>query len=334
MKFCPACEAVVTDKDVVVCPDDQTLLQPLTDIRFPFGTRWARHYVIKERLHKSFECGVYAAIHELTEIPVVLKIGEISPDHPQFQKKHERFMRQAAMQSTLKHDNIAGVLDAGIERHSPYIILEKVGSGQSLFSIGNRLRHLPLRYFLSTITQVAGALAYVHTLSMHHNDLSPNDILFCANADGLLTVKLTDFNKGLPLLHGDNQLMQETAVGDLFGHPEFMSPEQCRGDSTHLSNMYSLGAIMHVALSETNKFVAANWAAVIMNKLHETVPACDGSLREPAANEPLIAIIRKCMAMSPSERYQSMDELTEALNMVPCEPGPVLYADIFETANI
>lgn len=293
-------------------------------------------YEIVSPLHKGQNSTLYLARQNNSAQTFVVKVCNARPDDPQRLRKLERFSRQFDDQKVLEHQNIVRILDRGsTPEGNQYLILENAGD-LPLSSIGGRLNELAIGYFGSIFSQSCAALQYAHELGVIHRDLTANDILLSCTEDGGLLVRITDFTKGSPLLHGDNWEQQLTENGDLFGDAEFMSPEEGQsGKVDERSNIYSLACIMYFSLSGTTPHEAPHWGAVLIKKMKgDPIPRL--ALKQSKSIENRVnAILTKCLLPDPNKRYQSMAELKEALDGLSSKrEQPISYSKIASKRTI
>jgi serine/threonine protein kinase len=322
-KRCPECETEYKKEEIVCTKDnyilrffkDDVVTSTLEQVRSTFGERFTFDgwYI---------ECSdsLLLGARQDEEL-LAIKILNVDTNNPAREKRKERFIRGSHEHEQLSHKNIVKFYEAGaakVSPFSPYIILEYVPDGLSLAQV--KLSDLPVRYTVDIIAQVCDGMAHAQEKGVFHSDLSPNDFLFAEAPDGGIWVKITDFAKGAPLIHSDNRLEQHTGRGDIFGHPEFMSPEACRGQPIDArSNIYSLGCIMYHCLAESQPFDGPHWGAIMLKKLMDTVPPLPPLKTEPDLTDALSSIIAKCMEIEPQKRYQSASELKQALTEVTCD---------------
>lgn len=233
----------------------------------------------------------------------------------------EDLFREARAASVLNHPNIITVLDIGESELGCYMSMEFV-DGQTLRS---RLLHgpIPLEQALRIFRQVAEGLAVAHKRGIVHRDLKPENIML--RADGY--VKLVDFGlaKVLPWANPENtdsnsptvesSKVAQTETGTLVGTFRYMSPEQARGlHLTPASDVFSLGIVMHEALTGTNPFQAATTMDTLQAILSQEPESIDKSC--PATPPEVSSTITRALQKDPSHRFQSAVEMASALEEI------------------
>jgi serine/threonine-protein kinase len=220
-----------------------------------------------------------------------------------------RFEQEARAASALNHPNIVTIHQIGRVGEAYFIVTEFI-EGQTLRSrIGNA--PMPLDQALDVGIQAASALGSAHAARIVHRDIKPDNIML--RPDGL--VKILDF--GLAKLAEPDSFIDnnaptrdgiKTAEGVLMGTPQYMSPEQARGQQTDArTDIFSLGVVLYEMAAGHPPFSRATMADIIAAILkEEAVP-----LAEAAANVPpeLERIVRKAMAKDLHERYSAVKDL-------------------------
>lgn len=135
-----------------------------------------------------------------------------------------RFKAEAKTLAALNHPGLVKVYDLGIHGNSvPYYSMDYL-VGETLEDLLVRKGPQELEYTISIFISVLDALAYAHRNNVVHRDIKPANIFMCRNQE----IKVLDF--GISKLVGEKRNQELTAVGEVFGSPYYMSPEQCRGE--------------------------------------------------------------------------------------------------------
>jgi len=217
----------------------------------------------------------------------------------------ERFVREAQIAGRLHHPSIATVFQAGEEGTRGYIAMQFIEGGAI---DGQKLSLLNL---LGLIRDAAHALSYAHEQGVVHRDVKPGNLM----VDGGGRVFLTDF--GLAKEVVGNVTAQLSVTGTTFGTPQFMSPEQARGEHRKIdgrSDVYSLGATLYALLARRPPFTSTNLATLLLEVLDKTPPPLSEFNREISPE--LEMLVEKAMAKEVGRRYPSMASFAAALDQV------------------
>jgi tRNA A-37 threonylcarbamoyl transferase component Bud32 len=225
----------------------------------------------------------------------------------QFRK---RFHREAQSAAQLNHRNIVTVFEFAEERGMIYMVMELLeGTDLKELIAKKTLRRLEDK--LAIIEQMCDGLAYAHERGVVHRDLKPANVHVLANG----TIKIMDF--GLARL-GESEI---TRTGTVMGTPNYMSPEQVRGEKVDSrSDIFSIGAVMYEVLAGQRAFEAESMHSVLFQVLDKQ-PA---PLRESAPHIPLpvAQVVEKALAKEPQRRYQSAGEMRADLRTARKAMGP------------
>jgi hypothetical protein len=174
--------------------------------------------------------------------------------------------------------------------------------GQTLQALLRQNGRLPLGETLRILGQAAGALDYAHAQGVVHRDVKPANLMIEPSGH----VKVMDFGIAKASSSGDI-----TKTGAIMGTPNYMSPEQARGDKLDgRADLFSLGCILYECLSGRRPFVGDSLTAILMKILTEPPPPIDfDALSLPA---PLGDVVRRALAKDPAERFPSGRALMEA----------------------
>ncbi len=233
----------------------------------------------------------------------VVAIKVLAPQLATSGVARKRFMREAQAVAAVAHDHIVTIHAVEEANGLPYLVMQFV-PGQSLQDRIDKEGPLPLKEILRIGMQTAAGLAAAHAQGIVHRDIKPANILL---ENGVQRVKLTDF--GLARAVDDASLTQS---GFVAGSPQFMAPEQARGEALdHRADLFSLGSVLYTLCTGRPPFRAANTFAVL-RRVSEEPPR---PIREvnPEIPDWLVAVIEKLHAKDPAERYQSAGEVAEVL---------------------
>lgn len=219
----------------------------------------------------------------------------------------ERFRREAVTATQLRHRNVVALYDVGVAHGVPYILME-LAEGFSLRQIINEYRVLPLDFVVTVAAQVAAALEEAHRLGIVHRDIKPENIIANETAKGW-QIKVLDF--GIAKLYNQTDIGL-TQDGSAMGTPQYMSPEQCLGESLDgRSDIYSLGIVLYEMLCGTVPFKGPSASAVAIYQVQNDPPP-PRSLN-PDIHPDVEAVLLRALAKSPDDRPRSPQMLSQQL---------------------
>ncbi len=226
-----------------------------------------------------------------------------------------RFEQEAFATARLSHPNIVHIYDFGRQGELSYMVMEYLPGG-SLHDLLIRLeregRVMEPRQAANLVATVALALEHAHTAGIVHRDVKPSNILFAA--DGRPVLMDLGISK---VKEGPHLTRSQTSVGT----PEYMSPEQGRGEPVDgRSDIYSLGVVLYQLLSGALPFQADTPWGLIYKHVEQPPPALPNTV-SPA----LRSVTAKALAKRPEERFQSGQEFNAALKQALETPGKRLY---------
>jgi eukaryotic-like serine/threonine-protein kinase len=229
---------------------------------------------------------------------------KVLPPYPgQNASVRERFLREARTAAQLSHPNIVGIHRADERAGFAFFVMEFV-DGESL---GQRVRDrgaLPPVDAVRHLREVTWALAYAHARGVIHRDVKPENIMIERGTNRAL---VTDFG-----IARSERATGMTSDGHILGTAHFMSPEQIQGAPLDgRSDLYSLGVVGFYLLSGRLPFESDATSALLV--AHITRPA--PTLRSVAPGVPvaLAAVIDRCLAKHPDERFENGETLADAL---------------------
>ena len=269
-------------------------------------------YVIAGKYELEVELGqggmgvVWRARNLALDAPVAIKVVRATTDKALLRG---RLVQEARAAAKLAHPAIVTVFDVGqTESGDPFIVMELL-RGDSLGKILETEGRLPAVQAVRSLLPIADALWLAHGKGIVHRDLKPDNV-FIVQHDGAIQPTLVDF--GIVKLQDGEGMDNLTKDGDVLGSPDYMSPEQARGqdDLTHLTDVWSFCVVLYETVSGRTPFKGSNYNALLRQIVEDTPP----SLRELAAgDEELSAIIARGLSKRPEDRFASMGELGRTL---------------------
>jgi len=286
----------------------------------------AGRYRIERKLGEGGMGAVYLATHTVLEKQVALKI--LHGDYARKPELVERFMQEAKAASRIRHQNVIDVNDFGTTPDGLVFFAMELLHGHDLHDEIARARlsgrRLPWARSRPIFLQVCSALSAAHAHGVVHRDLKPENIYLVERLGRADFVKLLDFGiaKLTELGGGDRKL---TRTGMLFGTPEYMSPEQARGEHVdHRVDVYAMGCILYQMITGRVPFEAESFMGVLGLHLADPPPPIGAPiLDEIGAPHGLEAIVMHALAKHRDERFQTIDDLANAIRALHGEaPAP------------
>ena len=241
---------------------------------------------------------VYRALQLDLQRLVALKV--ITSDRAGDAEFRDRFSRESRMAAAIEHPNIVPVHAAGEDRGALYLVMRYV-AGSDLQAVLRRDGRLEVARAAAIVAQVGCALDAAHAAGLVHRDVKPANVLL-GEADHAY---LGDFG----LMRSLDPLQPITDSGQWVGTVDFASPEQLAGEPVDArSDVYSLGCVLHAALTGEPPFVRATMPATLLAHLHDPPP------RPSVRGVPQLfdAVIARALAKAPQERYPSAGDLARA----------------------
>ncbi|HEX5657517.1 MAG TPA: serine/threonine-protein kinase [Polyangiales bacterium] len=300
---CPECGSEYLER-YAHCPRDGSKLGVRDAL---CGRELSNRYRVICKIGNGAMSAVYAADDLRLEKRVAIKLlhAEVAGG-PQ---AIDRFKREARALSKLRSEHIIDVYDFHDFQGSQFIVMELL-RGEDLEAVVARSGALPIERVGRIVDQCCRALEAAHSKGVVHRDLKPANI-FLAQQDGRADyVKLLDFGVAKMMAPDGSPLFQLTRVGETWGTPCYMSPEQAEGmPADRRSDVYALGVVMFELLTGSVPFEGQSHVTILQKQVEEPPPPMRADLDVPAAVED---VVLKALAKHPDERYDTMSDLNAA----------------------
>jgi serine/threonine protein kinase len=291
------------------------------------GTTIAERYQVIRKLGEGGMGAVYLAMHTILEKQVALKVL-----HGEFARKPDlvdRFMQEAKAASRIRHENVIDISDFGATPDGYVFFAMELLSGHDLHEDIARAKLagqlLPWSRSKKIFLQICGALAAAHARGIVHRDLKPENVYLVDFLGDPDFVKLLDF--GIAKLTDVSQSeggRKLTKTGMLFGTPEYMSPEQARGENVdHRVDVYAMGCILFQLVTNRVPFEAENFMGVLSQHLTAEPPQIPPEIFDRiGAPRELAGVIDRALEKDRDRRWQTIEELANAVRQVSGDPLP------------
>jgi serine/threonine protein kinase len=253
-------------------------------------------YVLERELGGGGMSRLFVATERSLNRQVVIKV---LPPELASEVSAARFKKEIEVAAQMQHPHIVPILAAGSGDDLLWYVMPYV-RGESLRHMLKASGKLPVRDAVRILIEVADALAYAHRQGIVHRDIKPSNILL----DKQGKVKVADF--GIAKMTG--QSTELTVAGSVMGSPQYLSPEQIRGeDLDGRSDIFSLGVVLYELLSQKRPFDGDTITTLVYQILHKEPPPIS-ELR--AVPDRLEALLRCMLAKNRDDRFSTAADLS------------------------
>jgi serine/threonine-protein kinase len=291
---------------------------------FPTSRKFGKGDVIGKRYRLVRQIGegamgtVWVAHNELLDIDVAIKLLRVDNRKADPTRLYKRLLREARAAARLGHPGIVRVFDFGqTDDKAPYIVMELL-EGESLADLLARVPRMDVIPGIKFILPVIDALAMAHGRGIIHRDIKPENIFLSKDEYGRMQPKIVDFGVARFAEAGRSL----TRSGALLGTPDYMSPEQARGEPEidHRVDIWALSIVIYELITGRRPFArdATNYLAVLRAIVHEPAPPIlNFGVGDPA----LWLIIERGLKKRAKDRWETVRVLGEALALWLYERG-------------
>jgi len=267
-------------------------------------------YELTELVGEGTMGWVYRAVHRSLESTIAVKLMKPSPQEDD--TRDQRFQREARAASRLNNPHIISIIDFGRTAGGLLYIVSEFLRGANLSELVELEERLDLERAIRIMDQVLSAVDEAHEVGLVHRDLKPENIVITPLRSGEDFVKVLDFGIAKLADAGDRKL---TLAGQLFGTPTYMAPEQIRGqEATARSDLYACGLILQEMLTGEEVFSSQSVMEVLAAQLGQEPTPLRQAAPDRDLPEALEAVVARCLAKDPAERYESAHSLRKAMH--------------------
>ena len=296
---CPHCRAAHPE-EILICPNTNKVLSlegRLLDNRFRFISQ----------LGEGGMSTVWMAENHRVRKRVAIKL--LHPEFARNARTLDRFQNEATAAGRIGNPHICDILDLGESPLGPYIVMEML-TGQSFGELLDSQGRIEASLAVLIICEALKGLIAAHAAGIIHRDLKPENVFLHEPEPGRMLVKLMDF--GISKFT-DNPGGGRTGANVIMGTPEYMSPEQAGGAANvdARTDVWAMGVMLYAALAGQEPFRGNTMAALLLalsTDAHVPLTTC-----APGTDPQLSAIVDRCLAKEPEQRFASAQELFDAL---------------------
>lgn len=283
------------------------------------GKTIADRYFVEKKLGAGGMGSVYLARHITLDKQFALKV--LHGEYVRRPDLVERFLQEARAASRIRHDNIIDITDFGSTPDGVVFFAMEVLEGRDLHDEIVRARQdarpIPWSRSRRIFLQVCSALAAAHACGIIHRDLKPENVYLIERLGQGDFVKLLDFGiaKLSESAEGERRL---TRTGMLFGTPEYMAPEQARGEPfDHRVDIYAMGCLLYQLIAGRVPFAGENFMSVLtMQMTANPPPIAPETFAAAGAPAALAGVITRALAKERDARFASMEDMIAAIEGV------------------
>ncbi len=317
VRNCPQCNAECSDahRFCPACGFPIGAMQPTSEDPL-IGRKVGGAYVVLELVGAGGMGKVYRG--EQIALGKVVAIKVLHPHLIADESAMARFYTEARASSRLNHPNSVSVLDFGRTEDGQLFLVMEFLRGRDLAHVLWQEGTFAPERAVDITRQVLGALAEAHELGIIHRDIKPENVIVDRLKTGNDSVKVVDF--GLAKVRAD-VAPSVTMPGIVCGTPDYMAPEQGRGDPPDTrSDLYAVGIMLYQILTGQLPYEGESPTKVVLQ--HMTEPIRDPRAVKPSIPEPLARVVMHAMGKEPGDRYPTALEFARALEDAMRAAGP------------
>ncbi|HTR56155.1 MAG TPA: protein kinase [Kofleriaceae bacterium] len=303
-RFCPACGTANAPTEANV--------QPAASEPDLVGRVIGNNFRILAKLGEGGMGAVYRGEQMSLRRQIAIKL--LKPDVSQNQMLVRRFNAEAAAVAKLHHPNTVNIIEFGQDRDGTLFIAMELIEGRSLRKVVHHEAPLSPQRALAIAAQIADSIADAHAHDLVHRDLKPDNVMLQDRGRQRDVVRVLDF--GIAKLRDDSRATQAamTQAGDMLGTPQYMAPEQIKGEAIDgRVDIYALGCIIYELVTARQPFEATTVMQMLSKHLMEA-PIAPSARRPDLAIPPEIdRLVLTAMMKDPRARPPTMDAYAEAI---------------------
>jgi serine/threonine protein kinase len=287
--------------------DERLSVGPPCDPNAYLGQVLDNRYIVEGLIARGGMGVVYRCRHRLIGKQFAVKI--IRSDMVQLPDAPRRFLMEATAASAIGNEHIIDIFDYGLLADGASFLVMELLQGSTLAELIKSRQLLSPARIISIGTQVCEGLRAAHDAGIVHRDLKPENI-FLQRRQAHDFVKILDF--GIAKMSGSTAPL--TQRGLIVGTPHYMAPEQAAGNPVdERGDIYALGVILYELTTGQVPFDASHYMVVLGKHMNEPPPRLPPSCFPSSVAPAFEALVLRCLAKRPEDRFQSMSMVSDAL---------------------
>lgn len=287
---------------------------PAAKRAYKAGDVIAGKYTLVEEIGEGGMGVVWVGHNTVLDVPVAVKLMSIGTQADSLLR--ERLLQEARAAARIAHPAICRTLDYGTTDYgAPFVVMELLRGETLASTLGPNVR-IPAPRAVQLLLPIINGLGVAHALGIVHRDVKPENVFLHRDEFGRLQPKLLDFGIARFVKY-DSKL---TLEGSALGTPDYMSPEQARGDVDvdFRTDVWSVSVVLYEMITGRIPFAADNYNKLMWAIQNQApVPTVDLAAGDGA----LWTVLERGLAKNRLERWASMHELGEALALWLYEQG-------------
>jgi len=285
------------------------------------GTVLADRYRVIKKLGEGGMGSVYLAEH--TTINKKLAIKVLSSEYSHKQDLVDRFLQEARAASMIEQENVVEITDFGSTPSGSVFFVMEFLNGEDLSKTVKKLGPMPWARVKPIMLQICTALTAAHDVGIVHRDMKPENCYRIRRGGSDDFIKVLDFGIA-KVTTDDGEGKGLTRTGMIFGTPEYMSPEQAKGEKVdHRVDVYAVGVILFELLTGRVPFTADTFMGILTKHMFEAPPIPSSVHPDVEVPPKVEAIILKALQKDREYRFQSMESLAAAIEAVGTDSAAV-----------
>ena len=277
------------------------------------GTLLLERYRLIKKLGEGGMGAVYLAEHVTIKKRCAIKV--LNPEYAHKTDLVERFLQEARAASMIAHENVVEITDFGAAPNGSVFFVMEMLIGEDLADTIKREAPMPWSRVAPMALQICSALKAAHAKGIIHRDMKPENCFRIERSGNPDFIKVLDFGIAKVTSEDpDGTAGRLTSTGMIFGTPTYMSPEQAQGEKVdHRSDIYALGVILYELLTGKVPFSADNFMGILTKHMFDDPLAPSEIAPEANISPEVEALVLKALQKDRGFRFQSMQELAEAI---------------------